>query len=92
MGAPYPEEAENPARQPDGPQDPNRGRTIRGECHDAVTGELYAVDISIVGESADSIASFTHGISGILESAGLECRVSCRPLSGNRAWNGTNRV
>lgn len=94
MGAPYPEETdeETAKRQPDGPADPNRGRTIRGECHDAVTGELYAVSVTVTSTGPDSIASFTNGISGVLESLGLECSVSLRPLSGQRAFDGTNRV
>jgi len=94
MGAPYPEEddPETAERKPDGPADPNRGRTIRGECHDAVTGELYALDITVTSTGPDSIATFTNGISGVLNTLGLELRVSCRPLSGQRAFDGTNRV
>lgn len=92
MGAPYPEEGENPARKPDGPQDPNSGRTIRGECHDAVTGKLYAVNITVAGTETDSIATFENGVSGVSLLSGLECSVSCRPLDGGRAWDGPNRV
>ena len=79
-------------REPNGPQDPNRGRTICGECHDTVTGELYAVGIVLTSAGPDHLATFKDGISGVLESAGLECRVSLRPLSGNAAWDGHNRV
>jgi len=94
MGAPYPEEddPETAERQPSGPADPNRGRTIRGECHDAVTGELYAVSISLTSTGPDNLATFTNGVSGVFESLGLECSVALRPLSGQRAFDGTNRV
>lgn len=79
-------------RQSDGPEDPNRGRTIQGECHDAVTGELYAVGIVLTSAGPDHLATFTDGISGVLESAGLECRVSLRPLSSIGAQDGLNRI
>lgn len=94
MGSPYPEETDplTAQRKPDGPKDPQGGRTIRGECNDAVTGQLYAVDISVTSAGPDSIASFENGISGVLDVLGLECSVSCRPLGGNRAWDATNRV
>jgi len=94
MGAPYPEEddPETAERQPNGPKDPQSGRTIRGECHDAVNGQLYAVDISVTSTGPDNLATFTNGVSGVLNALGLELRVSCRPLGGNRAWDGTNRV
>lgn len=94
MGTPYPIENDpgTAQRKPDGPQDPNRGRTIRGECHDSVTGELYAFALDVTSAGPDSIASFKNGISGVLESLGLECSVSLRPLGDERAWDGTNRV
>lgn len=92
MAGGYPEESEDPQRQPNGPQDPNRGRTIQGECHDPVTGELYAVSIAVTSAGPDSIATFTNGISGIFESLGLDCSVQVRPLSGERAWDGPNRL
>lgn len=79
-------------REPDGPQDPNRGKQIQGECHDAVTGELYAVGIVLTSAGPDNLATFSDGLSGLLESAGLECRVSLRPLGRGAAWDGVNRV
>ncbi len=79
-------------REPDGPQDPNRGRQISGECHDPVTGELYAVGIVLTSAGPDNLATFADGISGLLESAGLECRVSLRPLGRPGAWDGHNRI
>lgn len=79
-------------RKPDGPQDPNRGKQIQGECHDAVTGELYAIGVVLTSTDPDNLATFEDGISGVFESAGLECRVSLRPLSGNGAWDGHNRI
>lgn len=79
-------------REPDGPQDPNRGKQIQGECHDPVTGELYAVGIVLTSTGPDNLASFEDGISGVFESAGLECSVSLRKASSLGAWDGHSRV
>ena len=79
-------------REPNGPQDPNRGRTICGECHDAVTGELYAVGIVLTSAGPDNLATFEDGISGVLVASGLECRVSLRQASSLGAFDGHNRV
>ena len=79
-------------REPNGPKDPNRGRVIQGECHDAVTGELYAVGIVLTSAGPDNLATFEDGISGLLVAAGLECRVSLRQGSSLGAFDGSNRV
>lgn len=92
MGLSNLEEGGGQEREPNGPQDPNRGRIIQGECHDSVTGELYAVGIVLTSAGPDNLATFEDGISGVFESAGLECRVSLRQGSSLGAWDGHSRV
>lgn len=79
-------------REPDGPKDPNRGRIIQGECHDAVTGELYAVGLVLTSTDPDNLATFEDGLSGVFVASGLECRVSLRQGSSLGAFDGDSRL
>ena len=87
-----PETSGDQEREQDGPQDPNRGREIRGECHDAVTGELYAVALTFSAAHAPDSPPLPDRISGVFKSAGLDCGVSVRRLGSETAFDGDHRI
>ena len=75
-------------RESDGSANEHRSRTIQGECHDSESGELYALSVVLTATDSDDLATLPDRLSGVFESAGLECSVSLRSTSRAGDWDG----
>lgn len=84
--------SEDQERQQDRLADPNRRRTIQGECHDPVTGVVYAVSIVVASTDSDDPPALENGVSWVLESPGLVGGLSLRSTGSDGAWDGHHRV
>lgn len=78
-------------REQDGAPDPEGKRLLSGECHDPVTGLLYAFTFFLPTAAADDPASFENRLHGVFVASGLECGVSLRTTSMPGDWAGPER-